>query len=159
MTRSLRLVLPVVVALVAGPPALAGELLPPDRPIPEAVDAYIDARLEQEKVAAAAETDDAGLLRRLTLDLVGRIPTDAEVRAYTESTAPDKRVALVDRLMASPGFVRHQANELDAMMMAGTRGSLREYLVKAVQEDRSWDQVFREVVLAEGPQKGTPGPS
>ena len=39
--------------------------------------------------------------------------------------------------MASPGFVRHQAAELDAMLMAGDQGSLRDYLVKAVGENRS----------------------
>src|SRR5262245_50085967 len=157
MRRSLRVALPVLTALVCGSLGRAADLLPPDRSIAEAVDAYCDAKLEEAGVGVAPATDDAGLLRRLTLDLVGRIPTEAEMRSYIESTDPEKRVALVDRLMASPGFVRHQANELDAMMMVGTRGSLREYLVQAFKEDRSWDQVFRDVVLAEEPEKGKPG--
>ena len=72
---------------------------------------------------------------------------------YVESTDPDKRVRLVDRLMASPGFVRHQANELDTMLMAGSKGSLREYLVKAVGENRPWDRIFRELMLPDQTDK------
>ena len=99
--------------------SIAAELLPPDRPIAEVVDHYIDETLRKEGVKPAPPADDATLIRRLTLDLAGRIPTAAESRAYRRSTDPDKTVRLVDRLMASPGFVRHQAAELDAMLMAG----------------------------------------
>ena len=100
----------------------AEDCSPPDRPIEEVVDHYVDARLAEAGVKAGPEADDATLVRRLTLDLVGRIPTAAEVRAYVESTDPDKRAKLVDRLMASPGFVRHQADSFDAMLMAGRPG-------------------------------------
>src|SRR5262245_55921266 len=114
------LALLIVALLVAGGPyARAGELLPADRPLPEVIDTYLDAKLSGEGVKPVGDSDDAGLIRRLTLDLVGRIPTEAEVRDFIESTHPDKRFALVDRLMASPAYARHQANELDAMLMAG----------------------------------------
>ncbi len=55
--------------------------------------------------------------------------------------------------MASPGFVRHQATELDTMLMAGSKGSLRDYLVKAVGENRPWDQIFRELMLPDQTDK------
>ena len=97
--------------------------------------------------------DDATLVRRLTLDLAGRIPTAAESRAFVESTDPEKTVRLVDRLMASPGYVRHQVAELDAMLMAGERGSLRDYLVRAVGENGSWDRIFRELMLPDQTDK------
>ena len=90
------------------------------KPIEEVVDHYVEARLKQEGVTPAAQADDANLVRRLTLDLAGRIPTAAEARAYVESADPSKRTKLVDRLIASPGFVRHQANEFDVMLMGGT---------------------------------------
>ena len=93
------------------------------------------------------------MIRRLTLDLAGRIPTAAESRAYVASTDPDKRARLIDRLMASPGFVRHQATELDTMLMAGSKGSLRDYLVKAAGENRPWDQIFRELMLPDQTDK------
>ena len=100
-----------------------------------------------------ATADDATLIRRLTLDLAGRIPTAAESRAFVGSTDPDKRARLVDRLMASAGFVRHQATELDTMLMAGSKGSLRDYLVQAVGENRPWDRIFRELMLPDQTDK------
>ena len=119
------------VLLVIESAARAGDLLPPDRPIAEVVDHYIDEALRKEAIKAATAADDATLVRRLTLDLAGRIPTAAESRAFVGSTDPEKRARLVDRLMASPGFVRHQATELDTMLMTGSKGSLRDYLVRA----------------------------
>ncbi|MFI5459196.1 MAG: DUF1549 domain-containing protein [Isosphaerales bacterium] len=139
--------------LVVESTARAADLLPPDRPIAEVVDHYIDEMLRKEAIIPAVAADDATLIRRLTLDLAGRIPTAAESRAFIESTDPDKRARLVDRLMASPGFVRHQATELDTMLMAGSKGSLRDYLVRAAGENRPWDRIFRELMLPDQTDK------
>ncbi len=143
----------VAVLMAVETVARAGELLPPDRPIADVVDHYIGEALSKEAIKAAATADDATLIRRLTLDLAGRIPTVAEFQKFIASTDPDKRVRLVDRLMASPGFVRHQATELDAMLMAGSRGSLRDYLVPAAAENRPWDRMFRELMLPDQTDK------
>lgn len=131
----------------------AADLLPPERPIAEAVDHYIDALLSREGVRPAPLADDDALIRRITLDLAGRIPTAAESRAFMESKDPEKTTRLVDRLMASPGFVRHQVAELDTMLMAGDRGSLRDYLTRAVGENRPWDRIFRELMLPDQADK------
>ena len=121
--RMLRPAFAVAAALlVITASARAGDFLPADRPIAEVVDHYIDEALRKIPLKPAPEADDATLIRRLTLDLDGRIPTAAETRAYIASTDPDKRARLVDRLMASPAFVRHQATELDTMLMAGSKG-------------------------------------
>jgi Protein of unknown function (DUF1549)/Protein of unknown function (DUF1553) len=125
----------------------ADELLPPGRPIEQVIDHYIDLNLKEENVKAVGQADDATLIRRLTLDLVGRIPTVSETRAFVESTDPDKRAKLVDRLMPSPAFTRHQATEIDTVLMASVRGTIRDYLLKALTANRGWDQVFREVML------------
>src|SRR5205809_7930316 len=97
--------------LAAVCPTFADELLPSTKPIEAVVDHYVEARLRQESVTPAPQAEDANLVRRLTLDLAGRIPTAAEARAYAESADPSKRVQLVDRPLASPAFVRHQPNE------------------------------------------------
>jgi Protein of unknown function (DUF1549)/Protein of unknown function (DUF1553) len=133
--------------VVSAQQATAADLLAPDRPIADVVDHYVDETLRREGVKPAPLADDAALLRRLTLDLAGRIPTAAESQAFVGSTDREKTDRLVDRLMASPGYVRHQAAELDEMLMAGQRGSLRDYLARAVGENRSWDQIFRELML------------
>jgi Protein of unknown function (DUF1549)/Protein of unknown function (DUF1553) len=148
-TIRLALILGLAPFLAVARPLLAGELLPPERTIEEVVDHYVDARLVASGTKAAPETDDASFVRRVTLDLLGRIPTAAETRGFVESTDPEKRSKLVDRLMASTGYVRHQADSLDAMMMVGTRGSLRDYLLVVSRDNRSWDKVFREIMLAD----------
>src|SRR5262245_10022230 len=148
--RTPRLPCPVLLLLLAAAsPAFADELLPPTKSIEEVVDHYVEARLQQENVTPAPQAEDANLVRRLTLDLAGRIPTAAEASAYAESTDPAKRVQLVDRLLASPAFVRHQANEFDVMLMGGNnRGrSLNDYLTRALKENRPWDRIFRDLML------------
>jgi hypothetical protein len=131
------------------PSAVAGELLPPERPIAEVVDHYVDAKLAAENIAASPPTEDATLVRRLTLDLAGRIPTPAEARWYAESTDPDKKEKLVDRLMNSSGFVRRQADAFEQMLMSGARGNLEEYLQLAIAENRPWDDIFRDLIVGD----------
>jgi hypothetical protein len=140
----------LAVALFALPAALLA-----DQPIEQVIDHHIDAQLKAAKVTPAPRADDATLLRRVTLDLVGRIPTLAETTEYLASTDPAKKVKLVDRLMASPAFVRHQGQELYALMQmeeqrakkGATPGALRDYLQLCVAENRPWDRVFRELML------------
>src|SRR5271170_5785878 len=53
---------------------------------------------------------------------------------------------------------RHQAEAFDALLMTGVKGSLREYLVRAFGEGRTWDEVFRALLVAdeaEPARKGT----
>jgi hypothetical protein len=137
----------VALPVLAGTPA--EEWLTIGRPIAEVVDHYIDARLAEESVTPSPEADDATLVRRLTLDLVGRIPTEGEVRAYVESSDPDRRAKLVDRLMATPGFARQQAEAFDALLMTGVKGSLRDYLTRAFGAGRTWDEIFRDLLVAD----------
>jgi hypothetical protein len=144
----LRWTFPVLISLVVAVPTLpADDLLPPDKPLPEVIDHYVATKLQKASVKPAAQADDANLIRRLTLDLNGRIPTPAEVSAFVSSTDPGKRGKLVDRLIAAPAFARHLATELDAVMMDGTGGSIRDYLARALADNRPWDQIFREVLL------------
>jgi hypothetical protein len=142
---------PLILALLAlgFAPTLAhaDDLLPPTVPLEQVVDHYIDAQLKEAGITPAPPTDDANFLRRLTLDLTGRIPTLAETQAFVTSTDPGKRVALLEHLMRSPAFVRHQATEFDTMLMNGTRGSVRGYLLAALGENRSWDRIYRDLLL------------
>ena len=145
----------LVVTLVTAAPGQ--DLLQPETPPEQAIDHYIDAKLQAAGVSAAAQADDANLLRRTLLDLVGRIPTTAEAKAYIADQAPDKRMQLVDRLMASPAFVRQQTAEFDALLMDGTKQSIRDYLSKAFKEGRSWDQMFRDMLAGEPDDKEQKG--
>lgn len=125
------------------------------------IDRHVDAAIKDATVTAAPQADDATLVRRLTLDLVGRVPTAGETDAYVKSTAPDKRAKLVDRLLASPGFVRHQAAMFESMLNpeGDRRGgtALREYLAGALKADKTWDAIFRELLLPDESNAKTKG--
>ena len=127
----------------------AADLLSPDRSIQDAVDHYVNQRISESKVTPAKPTTDVNLIRRTTLDLVGRIPTLQEVRAFVESTEAAKREKLTDRLIDSTSFVRHQTNEFDAMLMYGTGRNLQAYLKTAFESNRSWDDMFRDMLLGD----------
>src|SRR5690348_10186290 len=124
----------------------ATSLLPADRPIEQVIDHYIDAQLTAEKLTPAPPASDATLLRRLTLDLNGRIPTIGELDAYLASTDVQKKAQQVDRMLAAPAFVRHQTNEFAALLAydgpggrGAKKGGLQAYLQKSLAENRSWD--------------------
>ena len=144
--------------------ARAQELLSADTPIEKAVDHYIDALLQQEKVKPAQPTPPAELLRRLTLDLAGRIPSLPETDAYLASNDLEKKVQLVDRLMASSGFVRHNVQEFAALFYTdegakkgARRTALNDYLQKSFAENRTWDRIFREILLPDDAEPKTQG--
>jgi hypothetical protein len=133
------------------PSAQAADLPPASLTIEKVIDQQIDAAITEAGVTPADQADDATVIRRLTLDMIGRIPTVGEVDAYTKSTEPDKRSKLVDRLLASPGFARHQAAQFDVMLnsdgnMRGN-GAFRDYLTASLKENKPWDKLFREVIL------------
>jgi hypothetical protein len=135
----------------------AEDLLAPETPVEQAIDHYVNLKLQAAGASAAPQADDANVLRRTMLDLVGRIPTPAEAKAYVADPSSDKRVQLVDRLLASPAFVRQQTAEFDALLMNGTGRDLREYLTKAFTEKRRWDQMFRDMVAGEADDKEQKG--
>lgn len=146
----MRLFAPILTASFLVHPmfASAAELLPPEAMIADVVDHYIDAALAANQVHAAPPADDANFIRRVTLDLAGRIPTAGETKAFLESTDPDKRAKLVDRLLESPDFNYHMRNELDSMLLPGQHnGEWREYLLTAVREQRPWPQMFGEMMI------------
>lgn len=142
----------------------ATSLLPPDCSIEQVIDHYIDAQLKAEKVRPAPPAPPAALLRRLTLDLDGRIPTVAETDAFLASADPQKKTQLVDRLLASPCFVRHQAQEFLALLQpeeggkrGAKKGALHDYLRKSFAANRPWDRIFRDVVVADDADPATQG--
>ncbi len=145
----MRCVLFVTLSLLASR-VVAGELLAPEMPVEQVIDHYVKQRLTEKQIPHAPLADDCTLVRRTTLDVAGRIPTVAEVQSYANSTEADKRAKLVERLMASPDFALHFRNELDTLLMGGQRGSnneWREYLLKSVRNGRSWDQMFRDMLI------------
>jgi hypothetical protein len=132
--------------------SVAEDLYPAGKPIPAAIDHYVDLLLKQDEITAAAQADDATLIRRLTLDLVGRIPSSLEAAEYVQSKDARKREQLVDRLINSPAFARFQGLQFDLMLASNggqsTRnGSVKDYLQLAMKDGKPWDKIFQELLI------------
>jgi len=115
------------------------------------VDVWVWTRLEAEGLTPAPRADEATLLRRLYLDLVGLPPSVEEVDAFLVETAPDKYERIVDRLLASPQYGERWARPwLDAARYADTNGyqadqyrtvwPYRDWVINAMNEDLPFDR-------------------
>jgi hypothetical protein len=146
-------VLPALLALVSltsGPQPSGPVDHFADMPVLAArIDAFVDAHWQEEKVKPAAATDDLTFLRRVTLDLTGRIPTVKEAMAFADDRSADKRARAVRRLMESPEYALHMGRVLDDMIQGKFAGEAEflEYLRASVAEHKPWDQMFREMML------------
>ena len=88
-----------------------------------AIDHFILARLDAEKVAVSPEADAQTLIRRLSLDVTGLPPTPDVVEGFVNDASGDAYEKLVERLLESPHFGERMAQEwLDAARFADTNG-------------------------------------
>ncbi|HUQ71628.1 MAG TPA: DUF1549 domain-containing protein, partial [Planctomycetaceae bacterium] len=110
---------------------------------------------------ASPVANDAEFLRRLTLDLVGTIPSPADVRAFLADTNPAKRTQAVDRLLADPRFPLHQAEVFDVLLMERRPDKhvphveWLKYLQMSLQANKPWNQLVRELVTTDGTDPAT----
>jgi len=88
-------------------PASAGATRPQDASqYPSgSIDAYIWADFQKNGITPAPATTDWEFIRRVTLDLTGRIPTPDRVLTFVADSTPNKRAALIDELLRSPQWV------------------------------------------------------
>src|SRR5262249_2393595 len=74
------------------------------------IDRLIAARWDADQRPPPPPADDAEFLRRVTLDLTGKIPTAGEVREFLDDPRGDKRGRLVERLLGGPAYIAHLTN-------------------------------------------------
>ena len=80
------------------------------------VDKHVFANLSRLKIPPSQLCDDATFLRRVTLDIGGRIPTEAETKAFLISTEADRRSRVIERLLRSPDYADYFANKWTAVL-------------------------------------------
>jgi hypothetical protein len=116
-----------------------------DDPLHARIDALVAARLTG---PAAAMADDSEFLRRVWLDLAGRVPPAAEARAFLADPAPDKRARLIDRLLDGPDYPRRMREQFHVMLMErqGDHPEWQRYLLEAFANNRPWDQMARDLL-------------
>jgi hypothetical protein len=123
------------------------------------IDAALETAWTKENVTPASRATDLELLRRMTLDLLGTVPSLEELRAFEAEPETGRQERLVARLMADPRFQSAFAERL-ARITVGPgkkqddlfyrRRRYTEWLRDQVAHHRPWDEVVREIVASEG---------
>ena len=80
------------------------------------IDELVFAKLKRVGMPPSAVCDDATFIRRVSIDIAGRLPTDAEAQTFLESTDPTKRDKLIDALLASTDYADYFANKWGALL-------------------------------------------
>lgn len=105
-----------------------------------------------------APASDDQFVRRVYLDITGRIPTHDEAKAFISDSRKDKRTRLIDMLLDSPGYSSHMYNYLAEMLRVKDRleqDNLRgvpyiNWLQKNIESNTSWDKMTYEMLTASG---------
>ena len=119
----------------------------------ESIDRYVRFAAERDGVELSESIDDDQFLRRVTLDLVGRIPTDTELLAFRQT--PDRSGA-VDRLLSDPAHARFWSRVWTSTLIGygrtnqADRESLRGWLEESFREKRGFDRIAYDLLSAEG---------
>jgi hypothetical protein len=142
-------------------------LLPPAPPVPSPalrgfneVDAFIGASWERAALPQATSPplvcDDATFLRRVYLDVIGVIPTIAETRAFLDDASSDKRLRLIDALLARDSdYADHwSAFWEDALASStvgvnagmATRGNYRNWINESFRANKPFDRFAAELL-------------
>lgn len=140
---------------------------PPEPPVEQegwvrnAIDRFILARLEREKISPSPEAPRETLLRRVSLDLTGLPPSPEEMAAFLRDRSPDAYEKQVDRLLGSPHFAEKWARSwLDQARYADSDGyekdwfrpwawRWRHWVIDAIDRDMPFDQFTVEQIAGD----------
>ncbi|MDA0589465.1 MAG: DUF1549 and DUF1553 domain-containing protein [Planctomycetota bacterium] len=108
-------------------------------------------------------SDDATFLRRLTIDLCGRLPTVEETRAFIDDKSGSKRREVIDRLLDSPDYPAYFAMRWGAILrnskLAGADQAsyaFHNWIKDMIARNRPYDEFVRGVVAAAGEWQDAP---
>lgn len=124
----------------------------------------LHAQIDQQIEGAAADFEsrtsepstDAEFLRRVYLDLTGRIPSVRVCREFFRDQDSEKRSRVIDRLLESPEHVRHLQHRLDVMLMQRRPkvhvdlADWQQYLFDSIRANKPWDVLVKEILSADG---------
>lgn len=122
------------------------------------VDDFVFANLRELGISPSAVCDDATYLRRVCLDVAGRLPSIEETRAFATSTDPDKRDQLIDELLRSPEHADFFANKWTAMLKnrrddasdITSNFAFYAWVRDSLLANKPYDQMVRELLAATG---------
>ena len=142
------------------PLGIAVRELPPVRNF---VDELVFRQLKEVGLPPSAVCDDTTFLRRVTVDLAGRLPTPGELESFLKAAGQtegrtDAREAVIDRLLASTDYAEYFANKWSALLR-NKRGEGRHargnfafhaWIRDGLQANKPFDQFAREIIAASG---------
>ncbi len=121
------------------------------------IDGLVWDKLRRLGLTPSEPAGDATFHRRVYLDIIGRLPTPAETRAFLTDAAPDKRARLIDRLLDRPEYADYWANKWADLLRpnpyrVGIKAvyNLDAWLREAFRRNKPYDQFVREIVTAQG---------
>jgi hypothetical protein len=125
------------------------------------LDALLERAQQKDKVKPAALASDDVFVRRVYLDLVGRLPSQGAARQFLADTSVGKRARLIDKLLASDDFARTRARcWRDVILSRATDNrrfvqfpreiALESWLTSQFQGNKSWSAIARSLITAEG---------
>ena len=128
---------------------------------PKSVDTSVDTEilklLSTLRLPVSPAADDATFLRRVTLDLTGRIPTPDVATAFLADSNAKKRETLVDALLQSDEFNKYWTLQLAKLLRIRSKGEdsqgafvYHQWLAQQIQDGVGYNQVARSVILATG---------
>jgi hypothetical protein len=144
------------VCLLVGSPAVVAAAPPDPAALAARIDQHLAAGWGGAGIKPAEPADDATFVRRVYLDLLGRIPTVAETRAFLADKSADKRAKLIDSLLGSGGHTRHAATfwrriwipQADTPQFARLTDGFEEWLAARLAENAPYDSIVRELLVA-----------
>jgi mono/diheme cytochrome c family protein len=132
------------------------------------VDRFVFAKLAQAGLRPSPPAGRAQLLRRVTVDLTGLPPTPEETDAFLADRSANAYEKVVDRLLASPGYgERWGRHWLDVVRFGESHGyeqnhlrptawPYRDYVIRALNEDKPFDAFMHEQLAGDVLGKGDP---
>jgi len=129
------------------------------------IDALLQERWEAAGLQPAPLASDAEFLRRVYLDLTGRLPSVWQTRQFLHDTDPDKRARLIDTLVHSPRFAAHAAAVWRRILVpqsiepaqAANAAGLQRWLEEQFVERQRFDNLVAALLTAQG--DGSSGPA
>ncbi len=136
------------------------------------IDSYIFADLQTNAITPAPRTTDWEFVRRITLDLTGRIPTADRVLTFVADTAPDKRAKLIEELLAKPEWIDkwtmyfgdlYQNTTTKATTgvnrFATGRNAFHQWIRDSLSSGKPYNQMATELIAATNDNTYNDGPS
>jgi hypothetical protein len=120
------------------------------------IDALVDTYYKENSVQANKPLSDDAFVRRIYLDVLGRIPTLTEFKSFRASNSPNKRNLLIDSLIHSKGQVSHSFNywadvlRYKDKLRNGSGENYKDFIKKSLTDNKPYNEFVSELLKSNG---------